>query len=252
MLRYLLLPLCIALLSSLLLLPASLAFHFDEDTGSNCPERATAGDCVKDSITFYECAHSCTKHYHREFNPEEQSDGHVDFPDYFYSLDMPLAGQDPNAKKKKVVHFDRFEDYIVVVAVVPLVPGMAQYTYDMLDHLQKTFPYTLEVLYMPLLAHEKDEETAPKLVTKPNSKIIVTETQYHRDNFIYYFHVSALNHLTKNALSSRDRELDRDRATVFVVSINGKIIERMEQPSLVQLDKYVAHYQRELDMKREL
>jgi hypothetical protein len=230
----------------------SFAFHFDQDKGENCPDRAEAGECIMDSTTFYECAQSCTKKYHREFNPEEQSDGHVEWPGYFYSLQMPLGGQDPNATKKKMVQFERFEDYIVLVAVVPLLPGMAHYMYDALDHLQKTFPYTLEVLILPLLPNKGDEEAAPTIVPKPHSKVIVTEPLYHKNNHIFYLNIPVLNHLSKNALSSRDRELDRDRVTVFVVSINGKIIERMEQPSLVQLDKYVAHYQRELDMKRDL
>jgi len=35
--------------------------------------------------------------------------------------------------------FDRFEGYVTLLVVIPLFPGLAQYYYDMMEHIHTVF-----------------------------------------------------------------------------------------------------------------
>jgi Glutathione peroxidase len=117
-------------------------FHWDKDTAEDCEERATAGRCFKDSTTFYQCPVTCSKDLRI---PDEayMKQGETDDGEAFWELEVTMT----NGKK---MSFERYEGYVVLIVVMPLMPGMSQYYYDMLEHIHKVYPFTIEILVFPV------------------------------------------------------------------------------------------------------
>lgn len=50
----------------------------------------------------------------------------------------------------KRVNFEDFEGEIVIVALVPMFPGMAQFHYDLLNHVLDVYQYGVHVVFVPM------------------------------------------------------------------------------------------------------
>ena len=115
-------------------------FTWDRDSAEDCEERLEAGRCFNDPTTFYQCPVTCTKEIN-DAGPFKS--GETETADLFWDLEVSLSG----AKK---MSFERFEGYVTLIAVVPLTEGMSQYFYDMLEHIHKVYPFTIEIVVFPV------------------------------------------------------------------------------------------------------
>lgn len=111
------------------------AFRFDHDTGGDdCVTNLE--DCATDNIFIYKCPIACAKNLQPRVSRTTGQETNPD--DEFYSLSFP----DINSNQVDLVDM---EGYVVLVAAVPNLPGVARFYYDMMDHVHDVYPYTIEL-----------------------------------------------------------------------------------------------------------
>ena len=110
-------------------------FVYDKDTRDDCQKITQHEECTTTPDVYFQCPVTCTKRteligYAGEVpDPEEE----------LYSLTIQTA-------KGSILSLEDFYGYVTLYAVVPLLPGMAQYYYEMLEHVNRVYSYTLEIL----------------------------------------------------------------------------------------------------------
>ena len=126
----------------LLLLPQLVVCDnkYDQDTAKDCQEKADEEYCTKDPQTYFECPITCAQH----MRPQAAAWGGFEKKETpFYSFKM----EDINGK---VVDFEDFDGDIVLVAMVPMFPGLAQFHYELLQHVLDVYKYVVEVVVIPM------------------------------------------------------------------------------------------------------
>ena len=141
--------------------PAEATFTWDKDTVANCEERAEGGRCFQDATTFYQCPATCSKEIRDRGLVKKH--GETEEPESFWELEVKVS----DGKK---MSFERYEGYVTLVVVLPLMPGMAQYYYDMLEHIHKVYPFTIEIIVIPV---RREDHPDLQLTVPEKSKILV-------------------------------------------------------------------------------
>lgn len=151
---------CLSVLVATFLPPCGATFTWDKDTLENCEERKNAGRCFKDTTTFYQCPLTCSEDIQ---DAGFITQGEADDAELFWELELSMPGS-------KKLTFDRFEGYVTLAVVIPLMPGMAQYYYDMLEHIHKVYPFTIEILVFPI---RREDYPDVQLTVPEKTKIIM-------------------------------------------------------------------------------
>lgn len=243
--RYLCVYVLLVALSSTTIGVTNGYLQFDHDDSTDCKKRAEAGECIDNETTFAECSMSCATHYdpgdvadkpYEELGytqpPGYRLQGEAKDPDEFYDLEHQLANG-------KALDFERFEAMVTLIVAVPLIPGMAQYYYDMMDQVRNAFPHVLEIIMIPFQL--KSQTTNPKLSKK--SKIHLLETVKAEDleeNIVIEY---AQGTFTEGEI------LHRDRVTVYLLAASSPYTEKRISPTLMMIEKLVGHYVKELSWK---
>lgn len=232
------------LAASLLALPCIMASSFDHDTASDCDTRTK--DCVKDLNTFLQCPITCAKALEPSAESRASS-GTID-DEAFYQL----QATDMNGK---TIDFENYEGYVTVIAALPKQQGedykwivvvqcynaihvsqnvfdvgfkaVAQFYYEMLQHLHDIYPYTLEILIVPL---EKKTEIQPhkhakvRLLKDPHPQVLSLLQSRLHGNLAY-----------------------QDKATLYLVSADGNTVEAFVSTTMPDFQRYLRyHFQRDL------
>ena len=211
----------------------SATFQWDQDTLDDCEARALSGQCTLDDTTFYQCPKTCKKGIE---SPGDRTQGEVEdgHEDELFELSTPLPGN-------KMLEWDRFEGYVTLVAVIPLLPGMAQYYYDMMEHLHTIWPYTLEIVVFPVRLKEDPENHPPVQLKIPDkSKIVVTKELKVAD--MNTIESNPILEYIEEAINPGSGFLLTDRVTTYIISFNAKFIEKDASPSLDFLERLVTHH----------
>jgi len=152
-----------------------------------------------------------------------RADDHHD-PDgdsHFYSFTFR------DAIHNKSVDFSDMDGYVVIVAVVPALPGIGQFHYDLLDHLHKdVHPYTTEMIYIP---SSENYDDSVMINTKPSSKVHLFKNEKQNDN--------KLHPLVQYLLTIvHDKSIfDKDKANIFIVSYDGDQVMLLVSPTMDEL-----------------
>jgi hypothetical protein len=211
--------------------------HFDKDDRKNCHE--VLEYCQSDIYAhiFVQCAMSCVKY----LQDEGGMVGTADDPEEFYSYKIRTISQ-------AVIETDRFEGYVTVVGFIPLLPGMAAYYYEMMEHLHTVFKPRVEFVAIPmdlyLGIHIKRHEP------RPNVLVLEEETAPDMHPLIQF--------LTKvkprNGAGVKDHHgdmhqapLQTDRVTLYIVSANAYYVERMISPTMGELEQKIGVYLKTID-----
>jgi hypothetical protein len=210
-------------------------FQWDKDSLADCYQREEAGQCTQDGITFYQCPMSCTAKL--KF-AGMRTQGEASDPEEFFELSTAFA----NGKK---LAFDRFEGYVTMIIVIPLLPGMAQYYYDLLEHLHKIYPFTVEMIIFPVRVPANPQVHLNLL---EGSKIAVLPELKKEGDTIESNPV--LEYLER-VIHPDNNSIFTDRVTSYIVSYNAGFIEKEASPTLDFLEKLVQHYIGEMEWKRE-
>ena len=231
-----LLSLLVVLLVILLPPHVGGTFQWDKDSRSDCEQREEAGQCIQDTVTFYQCPTSCTSKL--KF-AGMRTQGEASDPEDFFELSNPL----PNNKK---LTFDRFEGYVTMITVIPLLPGMGQYYYDMLEHLHKIYPFTLEMIIFPLRI--PDHPNVQLNIMETSKITVVPELTKDGDRI----GSNAVLEYLEKVIHPGNNFIFTDRVTTYIISYNAAFIEKEASPTLDILERLVLHYLGEMEWKREL
>lgn len=107
--------------------------------------------------------------------------------------------------------------------VVVLVIGVAQFHYEMLEHLHDVYPFTLEILIVPL--QKGDAEIVPH--EKPNVTILRPAAK------------PVLQLLHKSAHGST---MFTDKVTLYLVGADGNTVEAFVSPTMENFQRYLRYH----------
>ncbi|CAB9526400.1 expressed unknown protein [Seminavis robusta] len=213
-------------------------FQWDKDSLDDCHQREEAGQCTTDSVTFYQCPMTCTKNIKAEGMRKQ---GEAEDPEDFFELKTPLANG-------KMLKFEKFEGYVTTFVVIPLFPGMAQYYFDMMEHLHKVYPFTLEIVVLPIRI---DTHPDVKLTIPAKTKItVLPEIKREAGSESLAESNNVLEYLEQVIFPGADF-IFTDRVTAYFVAYNAGFVEKEDSPTLDFMERLVVHYQGEMEWKQE-
>jgi hypothetical protein len=152
----------------------------------------------------------------------------------------------------KRIDADRFEGYVLVVATVPLLPGMAVYYYEMLEHLHTVFTPQVEFVIIPL-----DHGLGIHIPLHDKGKVVLLEEEpiatAALEKHPWVRHLTSIK--PRRGLGTTEfggdeilqRPLHTDRVNVYIVSADGYYVERLVSPSMELLQQKVRLYTKTID-----
>ena len=181
------------------------------------------------------------------------------------------------------IHAERFEGSVMVIAPLPLLPGMAKYYYEMMEALHEKFFPKVECIIIPI-----DVGEGIHLSPRPSSQVVIFEEESSLLSHPWVQHLHSViprsgaasrkdptvpppaTTTTKTGGSDEERqqestgrmdhkavllqqvELPTDRLTVYLVSADGYFVERMTVPTMAVLQRQIAMYLRTMDYHADL
>ena len=226
---------------------------FDTDIRDDCRDLLEYCQSHIYGHVYLQCPGLCTK-----LLKEEGMIGTAhDNPDALYEVGTLRTYQDKDSSRggtATTVDADRFEGYVLVFAVVPLLPGMAVYYYEMMEHLHGVFEPKVEFVLLPI-----DHEHGIHLKTRErkNGKVVVLEehsvftvTEKHP----WVKHLTSIKPRTGlgtkeygDGVTVEQRPLQTDRVTIYIVSADGYYVEQLISPSLTNLKERIRIYTKTMD-----
>ncbi|KAL3942506.1 MAG: hypothetical protein SGBAC_003318 [Bacillariaceae sp.] len=210
--------------------------NFKRDmVGDDCKD-LTEEACIRESLTIQKCPIACS-----------------DLLEQSGSIARPPASDDGEIYQQVVTKADgttmtleEYEGYITLFAVIPLVPN-AQYYYELVEHVHKIFPFTVELLILPypvVVGVEEDDESdayAGEIIPHTNTKSTFLKHEERSDFMIY------LSESEDFGGEDNLKTFPNDRASIYIISSDGRFVERMVAPKLMDLEKRIIVYLQQLD-----
>jgi hypothetical protein len=198
---------------------------FDKDQREDCAQLKQK--CTEDENVWLACPHTCTLFLEQQGNMAQAMD-----PESFHQLEF-------TTHEGKTFDLDDYQGYVTLFAVVPLLPGMSQYYYELVHHVQTIFPYTLETIVMPLHGEKKND-----IHIKPHTqtKVVLLKETTLKTRQLDYF-----SKQIRPLAGSESLDIRMDRVTFFIVSTDGKHIERLISPTMKVLERRIQVFLQELD-----
>jgi hypothetical protein len=209
-----------------------VAFQYKKDTEDNCADKVD--NCTKSDNLWFQCPISCSQNFEKEGSMAEVA---VDEdPEEFYNLQVTKANGN-------IMELEDFEGYVTVYAILPLLPGMAQFYYELLEHVQSVYPYTVEMLVLPYRLEEEQDVTI-QLHEKP--KVTVLQETMRPTNVLDFIANAPI------VAGNEETEFFVDRVTVWLVSVDGRFFERLVSPTVTLLEQRIPVFLKQLGWKPEL
>lgn len=221
------------LVAMMFLTGSSSAFEFQHDYDKDQCKTAVK-QCTKGSSTWYKCPISCSEYFEREGSMAEERED----PEQFYQLEVTKSKGDTYSLEDN-------EGYITIFAVLPLLPGMAQYYYDAIEHMSHVYKYTLVPMILP---YRTDRANLALIQPVKIAKSMLLKTMSTSDET----NNDALNYLLSRPVAAgnnQDLELAKDRPTIFLISHNGMFIERLVAPTMETMERRVKVYEQAMSME---
>lgn len=235
------------LLLSLTTTMTTSAFQYQQDTYEHCEEEVAA--CTKSPTFWYQCPITCSKALALEVSIFEVKEGD---PEDLYRLQVTKHD------KRTILELEDFEGYVTMYAVLPLLPGMAQFYYELLEHVQGIYKYTVQTLVEPHKVvpdvvvddstnSNDDDDDMSILEPLPNAKTILLQpSQNNEASDLLQYMLEAGELMAGNDYGST---FHGDRVTIFLVSADGKFIERLISPTMTLLERRIAVFLKQLEWK---
>lgn len=240
-------------------------FEFDHDVDANLCEKEISEDlkvCTSNSTMWFSCPILCANALHggRGTMAEERND-----PEQFYELHVEqiLVGASDNYQRKGRSLEDN-EGYITIYAVLPMLPGMAEYYYHAIEHIAQVYKYTVVAMILPYYDTENEQNDATSILksiiesrsaSKKPKSILLTgyNTREKLDNEVLRYLESrevvagTLDPKIQDSSSKDDVPLLLTRPNIFLVSHTGMFIERVVSPTMKTIERRIKVH--ELAMK---
>lgn len=229
-------------------------FEFDHDVDAELCKKDTTADsgiCTSNSTMWFSCPISCAQALSggRGTMAEERND-----PEQFYELHAKRMadGRDMSLEDN--------EGYITLYAVLPMLPGMAEYYFHAIEHIAQVYKYTLVAMVLPyydttnaqddsivqsiLESRNSDDGT---IATKPKPVLLTGHDVGQKpDNEVLKYL------LTRDVVAGTldppdeeshdditDKELLITRPNIFLVSHTGMFIERIVSPTMEMIERRI-------------
>ena len=226
--------------SSAVVVVSAFEFQHDDDP-EVCQRRAQQQQCTKDSRTWYECPISCSKKFEREGSMAEERDD----PEQFFNLHVVSS-------KGSVHSLENNEGYITLFAVVPMMRGVSQYYYDVIEHIRMVYKYTVVSIVYP---YQNPKSATISLIRPANdAKTITLMSGPPPSSDDDDGNTVTLNYLLSRTIvagNDRDVELATDRPTIFLISHDGMFIERLVAPTMETIERRIKVYEQAMDFDVE-
>lgn len=245
---------------------------FDKDIRDDC--RSLQLHCTSDVFAhvYLQCPATCTKLL------EEEGMKGTTLPDQVdYLVDGVEALRTRHGKR---INTDRFDGQVLVLGLVPLLPGMAVYYYELMDHLHSIFSKKgCEFVIIPidhgLGIHIQERHMDGKKINnnqqQPGVVVLEEEPTSIVERHPWVKHLISIKPRSGAAVrdSIDDDDIDRDantksndgqeavqihqlplhtdRVTFYIVSADGYFVERVISPSLATLTQKVSTYLKTVD-----
>jgi hypothetical protein len=244
------------------------AFEFDHDVSlDQC--RKDINQCTAESnnaTMWYSCPISCAEYFELEGCMAEQRTD----PEQLYEL---------HAKRSDDVSMslEENEGYVTLYAVIPMLPGMAQYYYDAVEHIAHIYKYTLVAMILPYYDDDQSTASSPsssilQSITdnslgdnnnnnnnnKKKTKSILLEGHQRGGNvpnpvleYLLSREVVAGNF---NLNNNNNESILMTTPNIFLISHTGMFIERMVSPTMEMIERRLKVHLRAMDelSEREL
>jgi hypothetical protein len=214
---------------------------------------------------WYSCPISCAKYLELEGCMAEQRTD----PEQLYEL---------HAKRSDVVSMslEENEGYVTLYAVIPMLPGMAQYYYNAIEHIANIYKYTLVAMILPYYDDDQSTTSSPsssilQSITdktlgentsnnnnnkKKKTKSILLEGHKRGENvpnpvleYLLSREVVAGNfNLNKN---NNNESILMTTPNIFLISHTGMFIERMVSPTMEMIERRLKVHLRAMDEPSE-
>ena len=196
--------------------PSSTAFEFQHDFDKDECE-TIVDSCTTTPDTWYKCPISCSAALEQEGVMAEERDD----PEQFYLLEA-------TKHDGKSVTLEDNEGYVTLFAVLPLLPGMAPYYQDAIEHMARVYKYTLVPMILPIPVEGSVLEALPQ---HSDAKTMLLQNG-HTDHPVLRYLLSR-NMVAGNA----EVQFTPDRPTVFLVSHTGMFVERLVAPTMEVMER---------------
>ena len=160
-----------------------------------------------------------------------------DDPEQFF--DMSVAKKNGG----KTLSLEDYEGYVTIYAIIPLIPGMSQFYYEVLEHVQTIYPYTIQTLIEPFQITTDGNSDDINIHIKEHEKpktILLEETP----------RLTEVSNYLQNAppvAGNPDVRFHSDRVTIFLVSADGIFVEKLNSPSMPLLERRIAVFLKQLE-----
>ena len=158
-------------------------------------------------------------------------------PEEFFELQVTKANGDSPT-------LEDMEGYVTIFAVLPLLPGLATFYYELFEHVQAIFPYTVETLVLRYNVDGNDSATIQ--LQHSNPKTILLQATSENTEVLDYLLQSDV------VAGNPDADLLLDRVTIFLVSSDGMFIEQLVTPTMPLLERRVSVFLKQLEAGKEL
>eukprot|EP00536_Pseudo-nitzschia_multiseries_P019028 jgi/Psemu1/58559/gm1.58559_g len=225
---------------------------FDTDIRGDCRDLLEYCQSHIFGHVYLQCPGLCTK-----FLQEEGMIGTAhENPDALYEAgSLRTYYKHEKGTGTGTVDADRFEGYVLVFAVVPLLPGMATYYQNMMEHLHGVFDPKVEFVILPMDLELRDKVHLPR--DKEHSKVVVLEEEPAHavtETHPWVKHLAAIK--PRSGLGTNEygdgttveqRPLQTDRVSVYIVSADGYYVEQLIAPSMSKLKERIRIYTKSID-----
>ena len=214
---------------------------FDTDILPNCRDLLEHCQSHVYGHVYLQCPGLCTKLLMEEGMVGTADDN----PDALYDVGTLRTYQG------KRIDSDRFEGYVLVLAVVPLLPGMAVYYYEMMEYLHGVFTPKAEFVIQPIDhyhgIHIKEKVNRKVVILEEKSAMTVVENDPWMKHLTSIKPRSGLGTKEGDGVTVEQRPLQTDRVTIYIVSADGYYIEQLIVPTMSSLKQKIRVYTKTMD-----
>ncbi|KAL3912016.1 MAG: hypothetical protein SGILL_007051 [Bacillariaceae sp.] len=183
--------------------------------------------CVNKAESFKYCAQTCSDALFFDGSTGRCRDFECDF--YKYSFE----GQDSEELSMR----EMAKGKATMFAVVPLWESQAQYFYELLEEVRKDYKQDTQALLLPMDADPTDVVTIEPFHS-PRVHILNTTNPAAIGGHPFLGFVSTLRYSS----GFRDFNVFTDRPVLFMISPDGKLVERLVVPTYDQITKTLEDF----------
>jgi hypothetical protein len=189
---------------------------FQQDKTDNCAE--SIDSCTSSETFYFDCPITCSKHLSKEFSMFKTKEAYQ-----LYDMEVEKENGD-------LLEIENFEGYVFIYAVVPLLPGMGQFYYELLEHIRSVYQLSTTSVLLPVHVHDDDKSPAMKIQSHDESNsILLKESKEVPPGLMKYLTDS------KHIVGSDETEISYDRVTIYMFSADGIFFQRLISPTLKAL-----------------